>query len=65
MRRIYLLVHCWLGQLYLSTTFSNVLKDPNRQLLVAVNHIQLRTMASLSVDPIDWPLPQPIAGNTP
>ena len=33
-----------LGQL--STTCSNVLKQPNGELLVAVNHNQLRTMAS-------------------
>ena len=33
---------------------SNVLKQPNGELLVAVNHNQLRTMASETVDPIDW-----------
>ena len=38
----------------LSTTYSNVLKQPNGELLVAVNHNQLRTMASEMVDPIDW-----------
>ena len=38
----------------LSTTCSNVLKQPNGELLVAVNHKQLRTMASETVDPIDW-----------
>ena len=43
----------------LSTTRSNVLKQPNGQLLVAVNHNQLRTMASETVDPIDWSHPPP------
>ena len=38
----------------LSTTCSNVLKQPNGELLVAVNHNQLWTMASETVDPIDW-----------
>ena len=38
----------------LSTTCSNVLKQPNGELLVAVNHNQRRTMASETVDPIDW-----------
>ena len=38
----------------LSTTCSNVLKQPNWKLLVAVNHNQLQTMASETVDPIDW-----------
>ena len=32
---------------------SNVLKQPNGELLVAVNHNKLRTMASETVDPID------------
>ena len=41
----------------LSTTCSNVLKQPNGELLVAVNHKQLRTMASETVDPIDWSHP--------
>ena len=41
----------------LSTTCSNVLKQPNWELLVAVNHNQLRTMASETVDPIDWSQP--------
>ena len=43
----------------LSTTCSNVLKQPNGELLVAVNHHQLRTMASERVDPIDWSPPPP------
>ena len=43
----------------LSTTFSNVLKQPNGELLVAVNHNQLRTMASETVDPINWSHPPP------
>ena len=38
----------------LSTTCSNVLKQPNGELPVAVNHNQLRTMASERVDAIDW-----------
>ena len=44
--------HRMWGQL--STTCSNVLKQPNGELLVAVDHNQLRTMASKAVDPIDW-----------
>ena len=43
----------------LSTTCSNVLKQPNGEILVAVNHNQLRTMASETVDPIDWSHPPP------
>ena len=43
----------------LSTTCSNVLKQPNGELQVAVNHNQLRTMASKTVDPIDWSHPPP------
>ena len=43
----------------LSTTFSNVLKQPNGELLVAVDHNQLRTMVSETVDPIDWSHPPP------
>ena len=43
----------------LSTTCSNVLKQPNGELLVAVNHNQLRTMLSETVDPIDWSHPPP------
>ena len=43
----------------ISTTCSNVLKQPNVELLVAVNHNQLRTMASKMVDPIDWSHPPP------
>ena len=37
----------------LSTTRSNVLKQSNGELQVVVNHNQLRTMASETVDPID------------
>ena len=43
----------------LSTTSSNVQKQPNGELLVAVNHNQLRAMASETVDPIDWSHPPP------
>ena len=44
--------HRMWGQL--STTCSNVLMQPNGELLVAVNHNQLRTIASETVDPTDW-----------
>ena len=54
-RRIY--YHRTWGQL--STTCSNVLKQPNGELIVAVNHNQLRTTASETVDPIDWSHPPP------
>ena len=47
---------CWVQ---LSTTCSYVLKQPNGELLVAVNHNQLRTVASETVDPIDWSHPPP------
>ena len=53
--RIY--YHRMWGQL--STTCSNVLKQPNGELLVAVIHIELLTMASETVDPIDWSHPPP------
>ena len=53
--RIY--YHRMWGQL--STTCINVLKQPNGELLVAVNHNQLRTMASETVDPIYCSHPQP------
>ena len=43
----------------LSTTCSNLLKQLNGKLLVAVDHNQLRTMASETEDPIDWSLPPP------
>ena len=32
----------------------NIMRKPNMELLVAVDHIQLWTMASEMVDPIDW-----------
>ena len=48
--------HRMWGQL--STTCSNALKQPNGELLVAVNHNQLQTMASETVDPIDWSHPR-------
>ena len=38
---------------------SNILKQPNGELIVAVDHKQLRTMASETVDPIDWSHPPP------
>ena len=43
----------------LSTTCSNRLQYPNGELLVAVDHNQLRTIESLPVDPIDWLHPPP------
>ena len=43
----------------LSTTCSNVLNQSNGELLVAVNQNQLRTMASETVDLIDWSHPPP------
>ena len=43
----------------LSTTCSNLLKWPNGDLLVVVNHNQLRTLVSETVDPIDWSHPPP------
>ena len=49
----------------LSTTCSNVLKQPNGELPVAVNHNQLRTMASEMVDPIDWLHLPTLMGSTP
>ena len=53
--RIY--YHRMWGQL--STTCSNVLKQPNLELLGAVNHNQLWTMVSETVGPIDWLHPPP------
>ena len=49
--------HRMWGQL--STTCSNLLKDPDGELLVAVDHNQVRTMASEKVDSIDWSHPPP------
>ena len=49
--------HRMCGQL--STTCSNPLKQPNGDLLIAIDHNQLRTMASETVDPIDWSHPPP------
>ena len=49
----------------LSTTCSNLQKQPNGKLLVAVNHNQLPTMASGTVDPIDWSHPPPDTGQYP
>ena len=44
---------------------SNLLKYPNRDPLVTVDHNQLLTMASETVDPIDWSYPPTLLGNTP
>ena len=41
----------------LSTTGSNLPKQTNEELLVAVNYNQLETMASETVDLIDWSHP--------
>ena len=41
----------------LSTTCSNLRKKPNGDLLVAIDHNQLRTMASETLDPIEWSQP--------
>ena len=43
----------------LSTTSTNLLKQPNGELLVAVYHNQLRTMASETVDKVGWSHPHP------
>ena len=43
----------------LSITCSNLPKYPNVELLVAIDHNKLRTMASETVDPIDWSQPPP------
>ena len=53
--RIY--CHRMWGQL--STTCSNILKLPNGEHLVAIDHNQLRTMTSETVDTIDWSHPPP------
>ena len=45
--------------------FQYALKQPTGELLVAVNHNQLRTMASETVDPIDWSHPPTLMGSTP
>ena len=49
----------------LSTTCSNLLKKPNGELLVVVNHNQLRTTTSETVDPIDWSHPPLYTGQYP
>ena len=59
--RIY--YHRMWGQL--STTCNYVLKQPNVELLFAVNHNQLLTMASETVYPIDWSHPPPSWAVTP
>ena len=43
----------------LSNTCSNVLNQPNGELLVAVNQNQLRTITSETVDQIEWSHPPP------
>ena len=49
----------------IATTCSSLLKLPNGELLVAVDHNQLRTMASETVDPIDWSHRPPYTGQYP
>ena len=39
-----------------------LLKLPNGQHKVAVDYNQLRTTASKTADPIEWPLPPPFTG---
>ena len=51
--RIY--YHCLWGQSL--NTCSNATEIANEQLLVAVDHNQIRILASATVDPIDWTLP--------
>ena len=41
-----------------------LLKKPNGQLQVAVDHSHLRSLASEKVS-IDWPLPPPLQSSTP
>ena len=43
----------------LSTTCSNLLKQSNEEPLVAVDHNQLQTIASETVEPINWSHPNP------
>ena len=45
--------------------FSNILKQPNGELLVAVNHNHLRRVESETVDPIDSSYPPTLMGSTP
>ena len=59
----FILYHRMLGKLL--TTCSNQLKQPIGELLVAVDHNQLPTMASETVDPIDWSHPPTLMGSTP
>ena len=44
------------------TTCSNAIDIVKWELLVAVDHSQLRTMVSEMVDPIEWPLPPLFTG---
>ena len=52
--RIYYTTECVVNYQLLS-----VLKQPNEEPLVAADHNQLRTMASETIDPIDWSHPSP------
>ena len=49
----------------LSTASRNLLKWPNGEILIEVDHNQLRTMASETLDPIDWSHPPTLMGSTP
>ena len=50
---------CWVNYQLLAEM---LLRWPNGQLTVVVDHNQLRTVASETVDPIDWRLPLPFTG---
>ena len=54
--------NCLLGQL--STTFNISTEVQQWQLLVAVDHRQLRIKASVKIVPINWPLPPPFTGES-
>ena len=58
-------IYCHIMWCQLSTSFRNLLKCSNWELIVAVDHKQLRTMASETVDPIDWSPPLPYRGQYP
>ena len=53
--------HCSWGQL-LSTTCIDAAEVAYGQLIIAVDHSQLRKMAPETIDSIDWPLPPPFTG---
>ena len=61
--RVY--VPLFVRSIILSTTCSGITEVAYGKLLVAVDHNQLQTMASKSVDPIDWSLPPPFTEQYP